>query len=374
VQRKPDPHAKAGFPGGTPTVTTTAPGTATTATSSTATAAALPIGGELLSRELLEGIRARGTARYLKVAAYAAAAERLTTAIQARMMKELGEYDKAYQSHANAVRAGRLEAQNQTEWLDIFVGIGIGVGAGLLAEAALPATAGTAMEMAFEVGAELVEAGAGAGVKASGWTRFAGADMEPSEKLDARTRRLSIYDPMIKLYADIARASKSTWTQFLLNGGAEYAIGEVRVLNAGGATDMSQDQVSDLVASLAKLDRASAPLDKELPQTVAKLETLYSQLQNEPEYDAKKMEQDIWIMWMSTLANSDSNILDLDAIEDRLHAIGVLGSGSRLGVDFGLYTSEDDELAALAAARTKVAPIKARYEQLTTGVKRAAGQ
>lgn len=62
-----------------------------------------------------------------------------------------------------------------------------------------------------------------------------------------------------------------------------------------------------------------------------------------------RVEQDIWIVWISHV--TDGDILDRDAIEDHLHSIGVLGSYSRLGVDFGDWTSSDDQDEAISAAR-----------------------
>lgn len=58
-------------------------------------------------------------------------------------------------------------------------------------------------------------------------------------------------------------------------------------------------------------------------------------------------------MWMAGLRDDQSDMVDLDAIEDHLAAIGVLGGVSVLGVDFGMWTSTDDELAALSAARSQ---------------------
>ena len=88
-------------------------------------------------------------------------------------------------------------------------------------------------------------------------------------------------------------------------------------------------------------------------------------------YGKREMEQDIWVLWIASLdpKNEDSHdILDLDAIEDHLHyKIGVLGEGSVLGVNFGRYTSEADERAAIYAARAKKATILARFKQLSGG-------
>ncbi|MEH2038603.1 hypothetical protein [Nostoc sp.] len=49
-----------------------------------------------------------------------------------------------------------------------------------------------------------------------------------------------------------------------------------------------------------------------------------------------------------------------------MQSIGILGNGGLLGVDFGDYTSEDDELAALAATRPRAATIKGKYDQTTS--------
>jgi len=65
---------------------------------------------------------------------------------------------------------------------------------------------------------------------------------------------------------------------------------------------------------------------------------------------------------MGTLSDDDSDILDLDAIEDHLASIGILGSSGILGVDFGDYTSKEDELAALRASRPQSTAIREKYD------------
>ena len=69
-------------------------------------------------------------------------------------------------------------------------------------------------------------------------------------------------------------------------------------------------------------------------------------------------------MWMESVPDGRSDILDLDEIEDHLEAIGMLGGGSLLGVDFGIWTSTDDEREALAAARALARGVHARYQAL----------
>ena len=57
------------------------------------------------------------------------------------------------------------------------------------------------------------------------------------------------------------------------------------------------------------------------------------------------VERDIWVMWMSTLGHN-SNILDIDAIEDHIGPKGLKI------VDFGVYTSDADENEAIDQAKT----------------------
>jgi hypothetical protein len=65
------------------------------------------------------------------------------------------------------------------------------------------------------------------------------------------------------------------------------------------------------------------------------------------------MERDIWILWMGSLKR-DSNILDIDAIED------YLGPDGLKLVDFGIYTSDDDENEAIDNARSQSKGIEER--------------
>ena len=79
--------------------------------------------------------------------------------------------------------------------------------------------------------------------------------------------------------------------------------------------------------------------------------------------DVYRLEQLIWVKWNSDLGSfdevrnqtdyKDTSVLDEDDIEDYLEGrIGVLGSGGLLGVDFGNWTSTDDEQEAVRAANT----------------------
>ncbi len=62
----------------------------------------------------------------------------------------------------------------------------------------------------------------------------------------------------------------------------------------------------------------------------------------------------MWIRWIESLPADETRYqaLDEDVIENHLHRLGVLGPDSRLGVDFGWFTSGPDmDKAAKASHR-----------------------
>jgi hypothetical protein len=128
---------------------------------------------------------------------------------------------------------------------------------------------------------------------------------------------------------------------------------------------MDRAGVVDMAVSLNRAGAQLRRLGPELRQRLAALDRLQAQASASPRRPAREIEQDVWILWMDTLSNSQSDILDLDEIEDHLAAIGMLGSGSVLGVDFGWWTSEDDQLAALSSARAQAGAIRNRYRALS---------
>ena len=60
--------------------------------------------------------------------------------------------------------------------------------------------------------------------------------------------------------------------------------------------------------------------------------------------DVDEIERMIWVGWIAELP--DPSLLDPDPLEDHLHAIGVLGPNSKLGISFGSQTTSVDEAEA----------------------------
>lgn len=86
--------------------------------------------------------------------------------------------------------------------------------------------------------------------------------------------------------------------------------------------------------------------------------------------DARKVEQDIWMRWIVSLAKprydlqrghwyewteEASDQIDEDKVEQHLEKIGLIGSGSRLGVNFGADTDKDDTKKAAEASSKELA-------------------
>ncbi len=231
---------------------------------------------------------------------------------------------------------------------------------GITSEVMLGEAAGLAIELAAEVAVESAEGLVGIGAKAL-LPQIVGQELEPGS-LDPDVLELDVWRALTRLHEGVLRAQSGD-NLFLINGAAEYCLGEIKAhVSGGGAADMSEEEVLDLVGTLIRADQAARPLDKELPEKIERLRSLQRRVAAVPRRPVAQIQEDIWIMWISSIAESDSDILDLDAIEDHLHQIGVLGPGSRLGVDFGSWTSEEDELHAIRAARAKSRQVRAEYE------------
>jgi hypothetical protein len=328
---------------------------------STTTAPAQPDAGSLLAVQAMEYLRVTATQASLLAGAYAERSLRVVDALRARLELVSSRYHGAYDDYARVIRAARAEAKNQEEWKEIILGIAIGTGVGLLSAAIVPEGLAFGYALLAEVAGETAEAGVAGAAKAAHITDVAGSELEPGG-LDPDVLSTQIWQRLSGLYRGGLGVQQQVQYLPLLLGGAEYALGQFRLLQAGGQADMTR---ADLVSMAVSLNRATGHLSSLNTWLGSGLEAL-SRLEattKAPVPKQAEMEADIWIMWMSGVPNSESDILDIDAIEDHLASIGVIGPGI-LGVDFGWYTSEEDELAALAAARSHAGRIYDRYEAL----------
>lgn len=282
-------------------------------------------------------------------------------------------YDTAYARYAAVIGKGRAEAQNQTLWRGIFLGIGTGVLAGLAAAYVAPSAAAgwltlTLADAATAAGSSFLQAGASSAVAyaMSDAMTARGSDLQPGG-LSPDMLRSNIWKHVAGMY----RAAFST-TQVLSNLRhnsilLERTIAETRVHVAGGASAITPEEIvragDTMNARVAKMRTVFDGLNSSAVSMSNFSSTAQSYDPSKPTVD--QMEDDIWIMWIGSLSDDDSDILDLDAIEDYLAVRGILGPNSRLGVDFEGWTTKEHELAALAAGRRQANGVRARYDQAT---------
>jgi hypothetical protein len=280
-------------------------------------------------------------------------------------------YDMAYTKYANVIGQGRAEAQNQTLWRGIFLGIGTGVLAGLAAAYIAPSTAAgwfalTLADAGAAAGSSFLQATASSivALALSDALTTRGSDLQPGG-LSPDMLKSNIWQHVSSMYRGAFETNKILKNLHKNTVSLERTIAEMRVHIAGGASDYSAEDILNAATIMNDRVNGMKPvfdgLEKKSTAMSAFSKSVLSYDPTKPGVD--QMEKDIWVMWVGSLKDDDSDILDLDAIEDHLKKIGVLGSGGLLGVDFGDYTSEDDELAAIAAARPKAATLKDQYDK-----------
>jgi hypothetical protein len=319
--------------------------------------------GTLLSVPALEALRRDATQVTLLAGAYAERGISTVDTLKTNMVGASDTYTRAYETYAGVIRAAGAEARNQQDWVNIFVGIGIGVGVGLLSAAIVPEGLALGWAVLAEAAGETVEAAAAAGVQATGITSVTGTDLQPGG-LDPHVLSTGVWRNLADLYRGVLGVQRHTQYLPLILGGAEYALGQFRLLEAGVPADMQQAELVDMAVTLNRSGAHVRALGPELTQRLAALDRLREQAAAVQRRETREVEHDVWVMWMETVPDGQSDVLDLDAIEDHLEAIGMLGSGSVLGVDFGMWTSTDDEREALAAARAQARQVHARYNAL----------
>jgi hypothetical protein len=247
-------------------------------------------------------------------------------------------------------------------WLGVAAGVAIGVTAAFV----LPATAAGWFTLTASDAAIALASGAGQGAAGLGLTKlleFSGGELEPGA-LTPEAQELPLWKQVAGLYRTAGRQVETIRNLHKIVTGAEFLTGEIRVQVAGGVPTMTEDQALDRVATLLRADQAMADKDDAaLSQGLTELRAFEQQVNAlAPDSLTFELEQEIWILWMAEL--TDSSVLDLDEIENRLHKIGVLGKGSRLGVDFGSYTFFWDEMFAHSAAKAEAANIREKVRAM----------
>lgn len=282
------------------------------------------------------------------LALYNTAANLAFRAFEPKRIQAAERYSTAFEIHARVLSAARVAAMNQ----DMVESLVIGAVASLAVAAAGPAlvglgvvTAAATQTAAWAVGGSIASSAAGtlgAGMLATNVDTFDPVGSKDSERVTA-FRQMHELQSRARLVAALGPS-----LGFLL-GNIEYVEGQIKLHEEGGETEMNWDQTIDLLANLQATDRTLQSLDAELKRASGELARLQQHSTAWQVPGTSDLEQKIWVVWIAQV--TDSDVLDRDEIEDHLHATGVLGPGSLLGVDFGKWTSEEDEQEAISAAK-----------------------
>jgi hypothetical protein len=275
-------------------------------------------------------------------------------------------YTGAYTVFRNVLNSAQQEAQNQQQWTDIVVGVLCGTAAGLAAAFILPSTLAGWFSLTLAEAGTAAASSAGQGVLsgaiallASRATSVEGKAIS-SEGLEPQFRELAMWRAAANIYRsglEIGPVSRATHA---LSVNLSDFLAEVRVFDAGGESKLTEAKINQSIAAMQQADGQQTGAQDEFTRKLADLKALKTAVAaiNPQAKSQQQMERDIWILWMSTLQHN-SNILDLDAIEDH---IGPKGLGI---VDFGIYTSDADENEAIETARGNAAQLRAESQQAT---------
>src|SRR5262245_7753763 len=296
------------------------------------------------------------------------------------MLRDLGvvadTYQAAYQSYERVLAAGEAHAKAMDELVDAVIGVVIGVGVGLSLGAAFPAAqrAKLAVEAAIELRGELVEAIAGATIKAVASALGPGraapsAGLKAFEQAHPAMQRLGAYQEGARLYRELAMLSTRMQGLADINALAGELRADCRELAVSGRhRSLSETQIEARV-QLIERDAAAQVTVKDaigILGTAVEDARIAASLAKDGA-DIRRMEHDIWIHWMASLSPDEAEILDSDPIEERLGSLGIMAKSggmmnapqhdwqSRIHWGVGVWHSDEDsrEGARLAARGSK---------------------
>jgi len=262
-------------------------------------------------------------------------------------------YTEAYNTFRGVLNRAQQEAQNQQRWTDVVVGVICGTAAGLAAAFVLPSTAAGWFSLTLAEAGTAAASSAGQGIAsgaiaaaASSLTTVAGQNIN-SSGLDPMIQQVAMWQRVAGIYRSGLELTPLSRATHALSLALADLLAEVRVLEAGGKTKLTEATIASTLATLEQQESGLTPVTTELTAKVTDLAALKASVQaiDPKAKPVTAVERDIWVMWMSTLAH-DSNILDIDAIEDHIGPKGLKI------VDFGIYTFDSDENAAIDQAKT----------------------
>lgn len=304
---------------------------------------------------------------------YSIASRNIGDTVRNKYLGESRKYNTAFMLYSQTIANARAEARNQNQWTGIVVGIAAGIGLGLLAAWLLPAAAAGAATITL---GEAVAAGTSAFVQAGVGTLFTsgvsnllatpGSDLQPTG-LSPEVVRTSIWRKAAEIYRGGLSEVHTQQTLHSLSMMALETRRQVQQKLNRQDTRLSLPLMHSLVPCLYRARTRTFSLNTLYEQKLQQQESILNQINSYSGPDSREMEKGIWILWISRLPTSDSDMLDLDAIENHLNNLGIIGAPSVLGVDFGRWTSKEDETNAIFAAIPHAARIRRLFNNLQAG-------
>ncbi|HET9647139.1 MAG TPA: hypothetical protein VFP34_02790 [Microlunatus sp.] len=262
-------------------------------------------------------------------------------------------YTQAYNTFRGVLNAAQQEAQNQQRWTDIIVGVICGTAAGLAAAFVLPSTAAGWFSLTLAEAGTAAASSAGQGLASAALSAAASSALTvpgqviSSAGLEPSIQQIAMWQKVAGIYRSGLEVAQLTQASHQTTMALSDLIADVRVFEAGGTTKLTDASIASTLTQLEQQDSQLTVATTELTNKITELQTMNTAVAaiNPQAKTAPQMEKDIWVLWMATLAKN-SNILDIDAIEDHIGPKGLKI------VDFGWYTSDADENEAIDQARS----------------------
>lgn len=320
------------------------------------------------TRPMLETASFKSRLRIARYFNLQADSHRIANRYRHRLISFARTYDSAYQRYAQVLGLAQKSATDQQKLLELAIGFGVGVAGGLLAESVLAlktvknvlGSVGSRIpKLARKLGKEAVSEGTevliGKSINVEGLAQVDGTDLEIPRCLDSREIKTLVWQSLADLYGTLTSSTiqNGIFWQSMLAAEFEYAVGEIKSLR-GGQNDMPSNELANYVIDLLEADKKAEEIDLAIDIAMQKLTNLERSLSQLPEYSIDELEKEIWLLWMSGL-KFDSNALDEDDIENRLEELDL--------VNFGFYTFDQEEIAAIRMAQQKAPEIKARWQR-----------
>jgi hypothetical protein len=240
-----------------------------------------------------------------------------------------GHYDLVL-SQANA------EAESTQKWVDFIFGVATGITVGALAEVTIAAKATElGVELLAEVGAEVVEGGIGALAKPEIQKPTPQKDAAPEFK---EIQALKSLDKLNTAVLDMAVPGADVYHEPIVQ--TERLIADLRVIEAGGTSRMSDTDIREQHLKLMKFSLQSVQLETTVKEAKAKFDALRAKYMAKQAPSDARCEQDIWIPWLAN-QNIDTFFaptLFHEHIRRHLADIGLVGwdsPGGRLNLKVG---------------------------------------